>query len=159
MRRSLKTQDKLRPWDVEPATDLSTLTCVYCQAQMDSHEHPFFECSYVAKVWCLVRVYAEMDNVRPLLNEITLWFQSVAAKRTMQVIVGKLLFTATSYYIWRERNNRLFKGARRSPEELRDLIIVTIRLKLVSFRFKNTTRVKRLLALWKLPEIFRLYGD
>nr|GFA84174.1 hypothetical protein [Tanacetum cinerariifolium] len=128
MRISLKTQDKLCPWDVEPFTDLSTLRCVFCQAHMDSHEHIFFECSYASRVWSLVQVYTKMKYVRPLLNEITLWFQTVASKRTVQVIVGKLIFAAASYYIWRERNNRLFKGTRRSLKELRDLIIVMVRL-------------------------------
>ncbi|GJU60852.1 putative RNA-directed DNA polymerase, eukaryota, reverse transcriptase zinc-binding domain protein [Tanacetum coccineum] len=69
MRRSLKTQDKLYPWDVGPSTDLNTLRLV-----------------------------------------------SNSGTQT------------------------LFKGTRRSPEEIRDLIIVTVRLKLVSFRFKNTSR-------------------
>ncbi|GJW48656.1 hypothetical protein Tco_0080302 [Tanacetum coccineum] len=49
-------------------------------------------------------------------------------------------------------------NVRRSPEEIRDLIMVTVRLKLVSFCFKNTTNVNRLLARWKLPRNFRLYG-
>ncbi|GJY00806.1 methylenetetrahydrofolate reductase 1 [Tanacetum coccineum] len=112
-----------------------------------------------AKVWRLVRGYAKMDTVQPILNDIVLWFQHMGSRRAFQVIVGKLLFDATSYHVWRERNNILFKGTRRSPEELRDLLIVTIRLKMVSFRFKNTVRVQRMLALWKLPTNFRLYGD
>ncbi|GJW57182.1 putative RNA-directed DNA polymerase, eukaryota, reverse transcriptase zinc-binding domain protein, partial [Tanacetum coccineum] len=159
MRRSLKTQDRLRPWDVAPSTDLNTLACAFYKNQMDTHEHLFFECDYAAKVWRLVRGYAEVDMVQPILNDILLWFQPMGSRRTFQVIVGKLLFAATSYHVWREMNNRLFKGTRRSPEELRDLIIVTIRLKMVSFRFKNTMRVQRMLALWKLPTNFRLYGD
>ncbi|GKB13219.1 homeodomain-like protein, partial [Tanacetum coccineum] len=159
MRRILKTQDRLRPWDVAPSTDLSTLTCAFCKNQMDTHEHLFFKCDYAAKVWRLVRGYAEMDTVQSILNDIVLWFQPMGSRRAFQVIVGKLLFAATSYHVWRERNNRLFKGTRRSLEELRDLIIVTIRLKMVSFRFKNTVRVQRMLALWKLPTNFRFYGD
>ncbi|GJY01937.1 putative reverse transcriptase domain-containing protein, partial [Tanacetum coccineum] len=135
MRRSLKTQDMLHPWDVDPTTDLSSSRC------------------------SLVCVYVEMDDVRPMLNDILLWLQPMAAKRTFKGRVGKLILAASSYYIWRERNNRLFKGTRRSPEELRDLIIVTVRLKLVSFRFKNTMTVQRLLALWKMPSNFRVYGD
>nr|GEU64226.1 hypothetical protein [Tanacetum cinerariifolium] len=87
------------------------------------------------------------------------WFQTVAHKCTVHVIVGKQIFTAASYFIWCERNNRLFKGTRRSPKKIRELIIMTVRLKLVSFRFKNTSRVTRLLVLWKMPSNFRLYGD
>ncbi|GJV82914.1 hypothetical protein Tco_1522812 [Tanacetum coccineum] len=158
MQRCLKTQDMLRPWDVGLFVDISLLKCVFCQNHMDSHKHLFFECSFAAKIWSLVRVYAEMESVRPLLHEITNWFQTRAHKRTIQVVVGKLIFASASYFIWCERNNRLFKGTRRSPEEIRDLIIVMVRLKLVSFRFKNTARVSRMLALWKMPSNFRLYG-
>nr|GFC19051.1 hypothetical protein [Tanacetum cinerariifolium] len=63
MRRCLKTQDMLRPWDVDPSTDLNALTCVFCKLQMDSHEHLFFECSFSAHVWQLVRVYAELEHI------------------------------------------------------------------------------------------------
>ncbi|GJS44920.1 zinc finger, CCHC-type containing protein, partial [Tanacetum coccineum] len=48
--------------------------------------------------------------------------------------------------------------SRRSPEELRDAIIVTVRLKLLTFRFKNTTAVQDILARWKMPSSFRLYS-
>ncbi|GKA17634.1 hypothetical protein Tco_0697471 [Tanacetum coccineum] len=111
IRRSLKTQDMLRPWDVEPSTNLSTLR----------------------------------------------WFQNLGGQHSVHAIVGKLLFAASSYFLWCERNDRLFNGTRRTPKEIKDQIVVTIRLKLFSFRFKNTTRVKRMLALWKMPLNFRLY--
>ncbi|GJZ40645.1 protein LAZ1 [Tanacetum coccineum] len=141
MRTSLKTQDKLRPWDVDPTTDLAVLRCSLCGVQMDSHEHIFFECGYSSKVWSLIRKLAGMENVPPILEDIVAWFHPMAAKRSFINVVGKLLFAATAYYIWLERNNRLFKNTRRSPEELRDLIMVVVRLKLVTFRFKNKPRV------------------
>ncbi|GJR54177.1 homeodomain-like protein [Tanacetum coccineum] len=84
MRRSLKTQDKLRPWDVAPNTDMSSFR---------------------------------------FLDDIFLWFQSLAHSRSFKAVVGKLIVAASSYFIWNERNNR----------------------------FKNTARVKELLALWKMP--------
>ncbi|GJX59208.1 putative RNA-directed DNA polymerase, eukaryota, reverse transcriptase zinc-binding domain protein [Tanacetum coccineum] len=124
MRNSLKTQDRIRQWDVGPNVDLSLLRCKLCDSQSDSHAHLFFKCSYSARVWLMIR--------------------SLAA--------------AASYFIWKERNNRVFKNVRRSPEELRDSIIVTVRLKLLTFRFKNTAMVKELLARWKMPINFRLYG-
>ncbi|GJS51707.1 RNA-directed DNA polymerase, eukaryota [Tanacetum coccineum] len=99
MRRSLKTQDKVKPWDVAPNTDLSILRCVLCGLHMDSHEHPFFECTFSAKVWCLVRNYAEMNMVRPILDEILLWFQPMASRRTFKAVVGKLIFAASTYIL------------------------------------------------------------
>ncbi|GJZ71489.1 reverse transcriptase domain, reverse transcriptase zinc-binding domain protein [Tanacetum coccineum] len=82
-----------------------------------------------------------MESVAPILEDIITWFLPIATKHSFNSIVGKLLFGAAAYYIWIERNNRLFKKSRRSPEEIRDLVVVTVRLKLVKLRFKNKPRV------------------
>ncbi|GJX57925.1 hypothetical protein Tco_0289315 [Tanacetum coccineum] len=49
-------------------------------------------------------------------------------KRTAKCIFGKLSVAATAYFIWNERNNKTFKNIRRSPEEIRDIIMVMVRL-------------------------------
>ncbi|GJY31427.1 hypothetical protein Tco_0414922 [Tanacetum coccineum] len=108
MRKILKTQDKLRQWDIGNGTDLNL---------------------------------------------------PIAHKRTTISIIGRLLFATSSYYIWTERNNRLFKKMKRPPEEIRDLIKVTMRLKLLSFNFKKRTKVEQLLSNWNMPKNFRLYGN
>ncbi|GKD28275.1 hypothetical protein Tco_1239053 [Tanacetum coccineum] len=99
-----------------------------------------------------------MDVVPLTLTHITSHLQPLAKKRTAKSILGRLLLAASLYYVWLERNNKLFKKARRSPEELRDIIMVTVRLKLITFEFKNTSNVNRLLERWKMPSTFRLYG-
>ncbi|GKA86021.1 putative ribonuclease H-like domain-containing protein, partial [Tanacetum coccineum] len=75
------------------------------------------------------------------LCSLETWFQPLANKRTVLNIMGKILFAAATYFIWLERNNKLFKRTRRSPEELRDAIVVTVRLKLVTFRIKNKAKL------------------
>ncbi|GJS73124.1 hypothetical protein Tco_0705965 [Tanacetum coccineum] len=98
-------------------------------------------------VWRYVCTFAGMYNVNLTLADIMLWCQPLTNKRTVKGVVGKLIFAAASYYVWLERNNRLFKSIRRQPEELCDLIIVTVRLKLLTFKFKNTAKVESLLSL------------
>ncbi|GJY66390.1 homeodomain-like protein [Tanacetum coccineum] len=142
MRNSLKTQDKLRQWDVGINTDLNLLRCSLCNTQSDSHAHLFFECPYSSKVWKLVRHLADMELVPPILYDIVAHLQSMANKRTARSIFGKLILAASSYFVWLERNNRLFKNVKRTPEELRDVIMVTVRLKLLSFKFKNSAKIK-----------------
>ncbi|GJR79212.1 reverse transcriptase domain, reverse transcriptase zinc-binding domain protein [Tanacetum coccineum] len=51
MKKRLKTQDRLRQWDVGNDVDLSLLRCPLCKSQQDSHEHLFFECAYSSSVW------------------------------------------------------------------------------------------------------------
>nr|GEV22089.1 hypothetical protein [Tanacetum cinerariifolium] len=126
---------------------------------MDSHEHLFFEYSYSSKVWCFVRDLAGMESIQPRLEDIVSWLSPMATKRSFKSVVGKLSFAATTYVIWCERNNWLFKNTRRSLEELKDQIMVVVRLKLTTFRFKNKMVVNSMLAKWKLPNNFRLYGS
>ncbi|GJZ22856.1 homeodomain-like protein [Tanacetum coccineum] len=158
MRNGLKTHDKMRQWDVGPNGDLTNLRCALCDGQPDSHPHLFFECTFSAKVWRYVRVLADMDNVPPSMHEIFLYLKPMGNKRTAKCIFGKLIMAATAYFIWNERNNRTFKNIRRSPEEIRDIIMVTVRLKLITFRFKNLESVRLLLRRWKMPNNFRIYG-
>ncbi|GJV66863.1 hypothetical protein Tco_1482372 [Tanacetum coccineum] len=115
------------------------------------------ECPYSSKVWKLVRHLADMELVPPILYDIVAHLLSMANKRTARSIFGKLILAATSYFVWLERNNRLFKNVKRTPEELRDVIMVTVRLKLLSFKFKNSANVISLLDRWKMPRSFRLY--
>ncbi|GJX08966.1 homeodomain-like protein [Tanacetum coccineum] len=139
MRKSLKTQDKLRPWDVGLDTDLNQIRCAFCDLQPDSHDHLFFECSYS--------------------------LQPMAKKRTAQSIIGRLVFTASSYFIWNERNNHLFKNTRRRLEEIRDLIMAAAdamwislmrrlrrKRKLLKNVQQTTTQFRKLLSIeWSPP--------
>nr|GEW68688.1 reverse transcriptase domain-containing protein [Tanacetum cinerariifolium] len=52
--------------------------------------------------------------------------KSMGNSRTAKCIFGKLLLAATFYYIWNERNNRLFRNVKRSPEELRDIMMIMV---------------------------------
>ncbi|GJS32608.1 reverse transcriptase zinc-binding domain-containing protein [Tanacetum coccineum] len=155
---SLRTQDKLRQWDVGDA-DLTLIRCPLCDEVPDSHSHLFFECSFSSKVWCYVRRLAELDSVPPLMHLIVIRLLSISTKRTTRSIIGRLVLAATSYFIWLERNNRLFKNTRKSPEDIRDMVMTTVRLKLLSFRFKHTSRVQELLAKWNMPSEFRIYSS
>ncbi|GKA08214.1 hypothetical protein Tco_0687545 [Tanacetum coccineum] len=111
------------------------------------------------KVWLYVRRLADMELVPPILDDIILHLQPMSHKRTTRSIIGRLILAASSYLIWLERNNHLFKMIKRSPEEIRDVIMVTVRLKLISFRFKKTVMVNQLLSHWKMPTNFRLHGS
>ncbi|GJZ58943.1 putative reverse transcriptase domain, reverse transcriptase zinc-binding domain protein [Tanacetum coccineum] len=112
LRGSLRTQDKLRQWDV----------------------------------WHYVRSMDDMDLLPPTLHQIVTHLAPMAKHRTARSVIGRLLLAASAYFIWIERNNRLFKNSRKTPEEIRDCIMVTVRLKLLTFRFKNKAMVSSLLA-------------
>ncbi|GKD84723.1 hypothetical protein Tco_1355877, partial [Tanacetum coccineum] len=67
-------------------------------------------------------------------------------------ILSRLMLAATSYYIWLERNGRLFKKKTSSPDQIVDVIMSMVRLKLVTFKFKKmSTQSRLLLDQWKIP--------
>ncbi|GJU00845.1 reverse transcriptase domain, reverse transcriptase zinc-binding domain protein [Tanacetum coccineum] len=172
MRRSLKTQDKMRQWDVGGGTDLNLLRCSLCDSQPDSHEHLFFECAFSSQP--MANQYTAISVLERLLlaaSTYYVWLERnnrifKKVKRTPEEIIdiimfyvlGRLLLAASTYYVWLERNNRIFKKVKRTPEEIIDIIMVTVHLKLLTFRFKNTNMVNKLLSRWKMPTSFRLYG-
>ncbi|GJZ79036.1 reverse transcriptase domain, reverse transcriptase zinc-binding domain protein [Tanacetum coccineum] len=128
MGNSLKTQDRVRQWDVVSDTDLNLLRCALCKAPHDSHSHLFFECPFSAKVWLYVRNLAGMDLIPPNLHDIISHLQPMQNKRTAKSIFGKLILASTAYFIWLERNNRLFKKVNKSLEDIRDIIMITVAL-------------------------------
>ncbi|GKD99853.1 hypothetical protein Tco_1387837 [Tanacetum coccineum] len=64
----------------------------------------------------------------------------MANNRTDSSIIGRLILAASSYYLWLERNSRIFKKVKKSLDEIKDIIMVTVRLKLLTFKFKNTAK-------------------
>ncbi|GJV00077.1 hypothetical protein Tco_1329347 [Tanacetum coccineum] len=92
--------------DVAASIDVSLLRCPLCGPQQDSHDNLFFKCTFSTMVWNFIRNLAGMEHVPPILDDIVVWFNSMGTKRSFKNVVGKLLFAASSYFIWRERNNR-----------------------------------------------------
>ncbi|GKC19273.1 reverse transcriptase domain, reverse transcriptase zinc-binding domain protein, partial [Tanacetum coccineum] len=86
MRNSLKTQDRVRQWDVGSDTDLNLLRCALCKAQRDSHSHLFFECPFSRKIWLYVRGLAGMDLIPHNLHDIISHLQPMQNKRTARSI-------------------------------------------------------------------------
>ncbi|GKD61738.1 lupus La protein [Tanacetum coccineum] len=121
----LKTQDKIRAWEVADSVNLEDMKCPLCNLIRDSHSHLFFECV--------------VDTI-----------QSSGHKKLARVVVAKVLFGATIYYIWQERNNRLFKKKARQVDQIFELIFSTTRLKLMALNMKNSADVVRIRREWNI---------
>ncbi|GJS84290.1 sodium/hydrogen exchanger 6 [Tanacetum coccineum] len=156
--QKLKTQERLWQWDIGPSIDLNLLRCPLCDLIPDSHDHLFFECAFSSHVWSKVRVLCGIDSIPPRLIDVTTFINPISKGKTALSwqtavsILSRLVLDATSYYIWLERNERLFKKKTSSPDQIVDVIISMVRLKLVTFKFKKmSTRSRLLLDQWKIP--------
>lgn len=151
MGRKLMTQDRLRQWDVGESVNLNLLRCPLCRLQPDSHTHLFFECTYSMQVWNSVCPLAGMQNEPPSWDTIIAWIQTISKRNSRKSVVPRLVFDAASYLVWQERNLRIYGKDQRREDQIRDVIIEVVRLKLMSLRFKNTANVSKMLKLWKIP--------
>nr|GEY06987.1 hypothetical protein [Tanacetum cinerariifolium] len=148
----LKTQDRLQQWDIGSSIDLNLLRRPLCDLVPDSHDHLFFECAFSSQAWSVICVFCDMDSIPPRLIDVTTFIIPISKGKTAVSILFRLVLAATSYYIWLERNVRLFKKKTSSPDQIVDVIISMVRLKLVTFKFKNmSTRSRLLLDQWKIP--------
>nr|GEV45520.1 reverse transcriptase domain-containing protein [Tanacetum cinerariifolium] len=60
-KRRLKTQDRLRPWDIIGNT--ISMCCPLCDGPPDSHDHLFYDCPYSTRVWNDVKLLVGLANV------------------------------------------------------------------------------------------------
>ncbi|GJR59888.1 putative gag-pol polyprotein [Tanacetum coccineum] len=153
IRKKLKTQDRLKQWDVGPCVDLNLLRCPLCNLVQDSHDHIFFECSYSLQVWLKIRILCGMDSIDARMDDILAFLIPISKGRSVVSIIARVVVAATAYFLWKERNSRLFSKKILSIDNLVESICSTVRLKLVTFKFKKISSTSRLLLdLWKVPK-------
>ncbi|XP_071728519.1 uncharacterized protein [Rutidosis leptorrhynchoides] len=145
LREKLKTQDKLQTWEVN---DTQILLCSLCNSCPDSHNHLFFDCPFSNEVWRKAQQVIKLPFWSFNWKDFPGIISPIASLNSAN---AKLMYAATIYYIWQERNRRLFKGLKRSPARLYDDIVSTVRIKLLSVRFKESRQVKELKIAWQLP--------
>ncbi|GJW33973.1 putative RNA-directed DNA polymerase [Tanacetum coccineum] len=90
------------------------------------------------------------------LNDIVEFLIPFAKMKSIRIVICKLVFAAACYFIWQERNFRIFKKKKRTQDQIVELIKSNVRLKLLTCSFKKTHNVQMLMHLWKLPESLEL---
>ncbi|GJQ93952.1 hypothetical protein Tco_0005091 [Tanacetum coccineum] len=109
------------------------------------------EINWYDVVWDNVKFFFGLPNVVASLDSIANCLILMARKRSARSVISNLVFAASSYFIWQERNNKLFKNQKRSKDHIIEVIKSTVRLKLLTCKFMKTNNVKAFLQLWKLP--------
>ncbi|XP_071695601.1 uncharacterized protein [Rutidosis leptorrhynchoides] len=150
MGERLKTQDKLKPWELR---DGVVQICSLCKGCPDSHAHLFFNCPFSSTVWLKVQsmllVPFTSNDWRGLVDMIS----PQASRNLAQILVSKLCLAATVYTLWQERNVRMFKHVHRTEQQVFEAIVSNTRLKLLTIRFKNSTNVSRMRSMWNLDVV------
>nr|GEV36282.1 hypothetical protein [Tanacetum cinerariifolium] len=152
MKRRLKTQDMLRAWD---NVDVANVSCALCELQADSRDHLFFECIFSTQVWRKVRVMAGLPSANHSMDSIIHDILPFANRKNSKSVCSKLVLAASAYFIWQERNNRLFRNERRSVDQVAECILNSVRLKLISCRWKKL-KATGLVTVWHVTRFVRV---
>ncbi|GJT64092.1 reverse transcriptase domain, reverse transcriptase zinc-binding domain protein [Tanacetum coccineum] len=149
-KQKLKTQDRLRQWDVGPNTDLNLLRCTLCDVVPDSHPNFFlmffFYDGLAPDSWSFWH-----GSDPPPFEAISAYLIPTSKGKSVVNIISRLLLGVASYYIWIESNSRLFKKKASTVPQIVQVITSMVRLKLVSFKFKKVSaRSRPLLDQWKI---------
>ncbi|GJV62569.1 hypothetical protein Tco_1473397 [Tanacetum coccineum] len=111
--KKLKTQDLIPAWDV---SDSLGGVCSLCEGVLDSHDHLFFECPFASGIWNRIKGMADLGSSATNVYDIIYNLLPFVKRRTTRSVIAKLVVAATAYYVWQERNWRLFKKGKRSSD-------------------------------------------
>nr|GEU40024.1 hypothetical protein [Tanacetum cinerariifolium] len=143
--------DSIRMRDNEDVAAGLKIVCPLYETQPDSYEHLFFDCSFSQQIWSSVKHFAGLLGSGSSLDSIVSILMPIAKRRSFKSCVGKLTLAAAAYFLWQECNFRLFKNSKRSIQEVVDCVMSSIRLKLLSCRFKKSKDAVLFSRLWELP--------
>ena len=147
----LKTQDRISRW-----LNIQDMSCPFCNRCKDSHSHLFFSCNFARRLWERLKVMANLENASNTWAQIISSVVNRPANNSIWSVIQRLVLGASVYYVWQERNLRLFGGHSRSVEELLKIVIENIRFRLMGLKLKITPDVIKAAEVWNFP-IDKLY--
>ncbi|KAJ0521408.1 hypothetical protein HanIR_Chr10g0470551 [Helianthus annuus] len=91
-----------------------------------------------------------MGDVNYRWDDIMNWMDQNSTSQPVNV-VSRLVVAAASYFVWQERNSRLFTRNQRTAIVLSQEIIKTVRMRLMTFKFKQGFANRSFLRKWNIP--------
>lgn len=128
-------------------TGLSNI-CVLCGEINDSRDHLFFKFKYSSAVWIVVKKLCKLETCTNQWQDIE---NCVCQKRpngNIWSVVQRLTWAASVYYVWNERNRRLFQNVKCNEDVVVKQIMKSDRERLINLHIASSFDVKRVKLLW-----------
>ncbi|XP_071700259.1 uncharacterized protein [Rutidosis leptorrhynchoides] len=126
------------------------LSCSLCGKVNDSINHLFFQCEYSDQIWRNLKKKLIFRGLPNRLDDIISMLSRYPYTSNIWNFVNRVLLASCVYFLWQERNSRLFKKRKRSVNELENVIQDHIKMKLMLIKVKNSSAVKAVASLWNL---------
>ena len=119
----LHTRDRLRSWGLSIPS-----VCVLCNDQDESRDHLFFHCRFSSEIWGFFTRASRLSPPSQFV-QVLLWLLTATRDRNLSLII-KLIYQASVYFIWRERNLRIHSNIMRPAHLIIKEIQLVIRARL-----------------------------
>ncbi|GJR02930.1 hypothetical protein Tco_0525914 [Tanacetum coccineum] len=108
----------------------------------DSHNHLFFTCEFSNGIW---KELLKMLNVKlsECWDHIIDEMKVLPSNKNIWSIVRRLVCGTAVYYIWQERNNRLFKNEKRDINTIINIAKEAVGMKLLGIKVKESGMLKK----------------
>ncbi|GKE65844.1 RNA-directed DNA polymerase, eukaryota, reverse transcriptase zinc-binding domain protein, partial [Tanacetum coccineum] len=120
----LLNQDRIMKWRPK-----EKLKCALCGKCNDSHGHLFFQCSFSAEIWEELQLMMNWKSPQ-YWKDIANDFAKMKHHNNIWSIVRRFVHGAAVYYVWQERNRRVFGNEKRTAKELYKEIVETVKMNL-----------------------------
>ncbi|XP_074289367.1 uncharacterized protein LOC141614521 [Silene latifolia] len=130
---SLDLQHKLATLDNFARKGLSIINrCIFCKQDNEKHAHLFFNCVFSSKIWECIQRWLQISGRSSDAKSELLWSSDRRHGRHWKNGWVRASIAATCYYLWEERNSRVFNGFERTSEQLLHVIRVTVSSRVLS---------------------------
>ncbi|PWA82683.1 Caffeate O-methyltransferase (COMT) family [Artemisia annua] len=92
-----------------------------------------------------------MEDLSCVWGEIVSGMSIKAANNSIWSGIQRLVFGAAVYFIWQERNFRIFQNRFRTDETVFRIIVDTVRHKLLGLKIKRSLDSEKAAIVWKFP--------
>ncbi|GJV32919.1 RNA-directed DNA polymerase, eukaryota, reverse transcriptase zinc-binding domain protein [Tanacetum coccineum] len=141
----LTTQERIMKWYPE-----KQLKCSLCGMQPDSLNYLFFECNYSNMVWKEMMEKSDYYAMPNIWDVLLITMTNMRNNKSIKSVLRRIVFAACVYFIWNERNKRLFTNDKKNNNELIAEMVNHIRLKLASLTVKRTCQTVEICKKWKV---------
>ena len=149
-KQSLLNKERLKHWG-----RINDDICVLCGASTESLNLLFFQCVYSKNVWKIVQYRNGTRGAGSTWEEEVQNAIKENSGSSFEARIKNLSLVASVYYIWQERNNRIFKNAAHNWEFV--MARISDCVKEVSWNWRASRNYKNwaMYKLWGLYEQFQ----
>ncbi|XP_071687187.1 uncharacterized protein [Rutidosis leptorrhynchoides] len=141
----LTTHDRLENW-----ISGQNFKCALCGLVKDSVCHLFFSCEYSSKVWRKIKERIIFKGIPNSLPEIMNELAKFPVSNHIWSIINRWVVAACVYFIWQERNFRMFRNEERKEDVICSVIVNFVQCKLMSIKVKKSSAVMKAASLWNM---------